>query len=198
MSKKQYRVLREVNNHDHFFDQYTEYNNGYRMYSVEIPTNGYQQIRKYMVTREKFGNNTHVMVEEDSEVLPVRERSSTINLGGTAVFVYRPEHCLAADFRIKAAVTNCEPVEKFGGQDMSMKNYYLYEAEREGLNGYRGALVRVFAQAMHVRGMAIPANECVGLPIRNQLESPHYYHDTHSKNYIDRLWKSVRAACGRT
>ena len=197
MPKRQYRVLREVHDQDRFFKSNTDYDSGYRMYSVEISTNGYQNVRKYMVTREIFNNNTNIMVDEDAEILPVRERSGIIHLGGTSVIVYRPENNLAEDFRIKAAVTDGEPVEKFGGQTMNRQAYYLYEAEREGLNGYKGILVRVFTQALHARGMAIPANECVALQIRSQIEAPHYYHDTTSKNYTNRVWKAVRAMCGR-
>lgn len=196
MATKQYKVVREIRDQDRFFANYPEYAS-YRMYQVEIPNGGmYQKLTQYLVTRESCLPGQTLLVDEGSEILPVRERSGSIHLGGTKVAVYRPERYLSEDFRILSAVQDGEPVEKFAGKEMDRRFYYLYEAEREGTQGYKGVLVRIFTKAMHVPGMAIPANEAVGLPSRNSLELPYYYHDTESRAYINRLWKSIRHAAG--
>ena len=198
MAAKQYRVVRESHEHDRFFINYPEYG-GYRMYVVEAPnTSGYgyaARNHQYLVTREGFLPGQTVLIDEGTELLPVRDNSS-IHLGGNKVFVYRPERHLDEDFEIVSFATDGDAIEKFGHRDLSRKDYNLYNAKRAGSNGYNDVLVRIFTKSSYAKGMRIPVNETVGLTLRSSLEKPHYMHDTESKAYIDRLWRAVRSSCG--
>lgn len=199
MATKQYKVVREASEHDRFFINYSEYA-GYRMYLVEAPgSTSYSKNHQYLVTRENFRQGQTLLIDEASEILPVRENSN-INLGGNKVLVYRPEHTLSAEFRIVSEVNDAKETESFGSALNIHRNHYrLYNAIREGTNGYNGTLIRIFidaSEAAYGRGMGIPVNETIALPLRRGSEPPHYLHDTTCKNYKDRVWRAIRRAAG--
>ncbi|QQG35600.1 MAG: hypothetical protein HYS17_08720 [Micavibrio aeruginosavorus] len=202
MIGKAYRVVRQVYDQQRLFSDYPEYK-GYSIYQMEGPASPYsfQRATLYLITRENWGGGQTVFIDEDSEISPVRN-GATPYISGSKVSVYRPGNSLSSEFRIVSQVKDMKDIEKFGsGIDMPRSHYRLYEAIREGSNGYTGVTVRIFADATDVdygRGMGIPINETIALPRRSAGEPQHYLHDTSCQNYKDRVWRAIRRASGAT
>lgn len=201
MAIKPYKVLREAYEPRFMATIAAEYP-GYRLYLVEANNIGaiYSRSNQYILTREGLQTGQTLMINDDTELTALKGNgSSPLSLNGNRVVAYRPDSAMGEDLQIISAVTDKGPIESFpGGIDISLAHYYLYNAVREGKNGYGNVLVRVFTDAVYGRGMAVPINETITLPSRTAAEPQHYLHDTSSKNYTNRISRLVRNAAGGT
>ncbi len=205
MAKRQYKVIREVHDQSRFLSTIASEYPGFRMYLVEAPSSDpYSRANQYMLSRESFVMGQSLMIDDDIEITMLKGNGPAyLSLNGNRVIAYRPERSMASEFRIVSEVKDAQDIERFGrGIDIHRSHYRLYNAVREGANGYNGTLVRIFVDAndaAYGRGMGIPINETIALPPRSGgTEPPHYLHDMTSKAYRDRVWKAIRRASGAT
>lgn len=201
MANKPYKVIREAYEPRFMATVAAEYP-GYRLYLMEANNNGalYSRSNQYMLSREVLQMGQTLMINDDTELTTLKGNGpAPLSLNGNRVVAYRPDSAMGEDLQIISAVTDKGPIESFpGGINISLANYYLYNALREGKNGYGNVLVRVFTDAVYGRGMAVPINETIALPSRSTTEPQHYLHDTSSKNYTNRISRLVRNAAGGT
>lgn len=192
MATKQYKVMREVHDHDRFLASHPDFNDGYQIYLVEANSSSYSRQSHYIVTREKLWTSQYLTIDDD-ELTGVSVGRNSTQLGNYRLLSYRPANSFENHFRIVAHSLEGEAVEKFGNRELDRRFVTMYDAERAGLNGYKGQLVRIFSSAAYSRGMSIPANEAIPLPARQQDDRPYYLHDTDSKAYKDRIWKALKS-----
>ncbi len=193
MAKKAYRVTREVYEHGRIVNEYPEYRT-YKMYLVEAPAGNYsyQTTNQYLLTHEHLHSGQSVVIDDDREILPLRDGNSTPHISGNKVFLYRPERMISNCFRIKAMVKFPDkPIENFGNVRIAHQNYYFYEAEQSVAGGYSGSLARIFTKTLHFVGMEIPMDELSKLPVRKKDDTLHFLHDTESLAYRRRVSGSL-------